>query len=75
VSQTLGPAITKKKLFIAGLVAGAIAVAVSLVMRLLAGGSFLPEIASQTLFSLTPGQVEFFLWFLHNEEDLVLTRC
>jgi DMSO/TMAO reductase YedYZ molybdopterin-dependent catalytic subunit len=58
VSQTLGPAITKKKLFIAGLVAGAIAVAVSLLMRLLAGGSFLPEIASQTLFSLTPGQVE-----------------
>ncbi len=58
MSQTLGPAITKKKLFIAGLVAGAIAVAVSLLMRLLAGGSFLPEIASQTLFSLTPGQVE-----------------
>jgi DMSO/TMAO reductase YedYZ molybdopterin-dependent catalytic subunit len=58
VSQTLGPAITKKKLFIAGLVAGAIAVAVSLLMRLLAGGSFLPEIASQTLFSLTPGQIE-----------------
>jgi DMSO/TMAO reductase YedYZ molybdopterin-dependent catalytic subunit len=58
VSQTLGPAISKKKLFIAGLVAGAIAVAVSLVMRLLAGGSFLPEIASQTLFSLTPGQIE-----------------
>jgi DMSO/TMAO reductase YedYZ molybdopterin-dependent catalytic subunit len=54
----LGPAITKKKLFIAGLVAGAIAVAVSLLMRLLAGGSFLPEIASQTLFSLTPGQIE-----------------
>jgi len=58
VSQILGPAITKKKLFIAGLVAGAIAVAVSLLMRLLAGGSFLPEIASQTLFSLTPGQIE-----------------
>ena len=58
MSQTLGPAITKKKLFIAGLVAGAIAVAVSLLMRLLAGGSFLPEIASQTLFSLTPGQIE-----------------
>lgn len=58
MSQTLGPAITKKKLFIAGLVAGAIAVAVSLIMRLLAGWSFLPEIASQTLFSLTPGQIE-----------------
>ncbi|MBV9175914.1 MAG: molybdopterin-dependent oxidoreductase [Nitrososphaeraceae archaeon] len=58
MSQILGPAITKKKLFIAGLVAGAMAVAVSLLMRLLAGGSFLPEIASQTLFSLTPGQIE-----------------
>jgi DMSO/TMAO reductase YedYZ molybdopterin-dependent catalytic subunit len=58
VSQTSGPVITKKKLFIAGLVAGAIAVAVSLLIRLLAGGSFLPEIASQTLFSLTPGEVE-----------------
>jgi DMSO/TMAO reductase YedYZ molybdopterin-dependent catalytic subunit len=58
VSQTLGPVITRKKLFIAGLVAGAIAVAISLLMRLLAGGSFLPEIASQTLFSLTPGQIE-----------------
>ena len=58
MSQTLGHAITKKKLFIGGLAAGAIAVAVSLLMRLLAGGSFLPEIASQTLFSLTPGQIE-----------------
>ena len=58
MSQTLGPLITKRKLFIAGLVAGAIAVALSLLMRLLAGGSFLPEIASQTLFSLTPGQIE-----------------
>jgi DMSO/TMAO reductase YedYZ molybdopterin-dependent catalytic subunit len=58
VSQTSGPAITKKKLFTAGLVGGAIAVAISLLMRLLAGGSFLPEIASQTLFSLTPGQIE-----------------
>ncbi len=58
MSQTLGHAITKKKLFIAGLAAGAIAVAISLLMRLLAGGSFLPEIASQTLFSLTPGQIE-----------------
>jgi DMSO/TMAO reductase YedYZ molybdopterin-dependent catalytic subunit len=58
VSQTSGPAITKKRLFITGLVAGAIAVAISLLMRLLVGGSFLPEIASQTLFSLTPGQIE-----------------
>jgi hypothetical protein len=35
-----------------------IAVAVSLLVRLFAGGLFLSEIASQTLFSLTPGQIE-----------------
>ena len=58
MSQKAGPATTKKKLFVGGLAAGAIAVAVSLLVRLFAGGSFLPEIASQTLFSLTPGQVE-----------------
>jgi len=39
-------------------VAGAIAVAISLILRLLAGGVFIPEIASLTLFSLTPGEVE-----------------
>jgi hypothetical protein len=44
--------------FIAGLAAGAGAVAVSLLIRLFVGGLFIPEIASQTLFSLTPGQVE-----------------
>jgi DMSO/TMAO reductase YedYZ molybdopterin-dependent catalytic subunit len=44
--------------FIAGLAAGACAVAVSLLLRLFIGGLFTPEIASQTLFSLTPGQVE-----------------
>jgi hypothetical protein len=49
VSQRLGSSSTKKKLFLA---AGAIAVAVSLL--LFAGGLFVPEIASQTLFSLTP---------------------
>ncbi|HJT48382.1 MAG TPA: molybdopterin-dependent oxidoreductase [Nitrososphaeraceae archaeon] len=58
MSQTSGPPITKKRLFTAGLVGGAIALAISLLMRLLAGGLFLPEIASQTLFSLTPGQIE-----------------
>ena len=47
-----------KKLFLGGLAAGAVALAVSLLLRLFAGGLFLPEIASQTLFSLTPGQVE-----------------
>jgi DMSO/TMAO reductase YedYZ molybdopterin-dependent catalytic subunit len=45
-------------LFIGGLAAGAIAIAVSLLLRLFFGGPFIPEIASQTLFSLTPGEVE-----------------
>src|SRR2546422_893896 len=45
-------------LFLGGLAAGAAALAVFLLLRLFAGGLFLPEIASQTLFSLTPGQVE-----------------
>jgi hypothetical protein len=58
VSQKAGHTFTKKKLFVGGLAAGAIAIAVSLLIRLFAGGLFLPEIASQTLFSLTPGQIE-----------------
>lgn len=41
-----------------GIVAGAIAVAVSLIFRLFFGGLFIPEQASLTLFSLTPGEVE-----------------
>jgi DMSO/TMAO reductase YedYZ molybdopterin-dependent catalytic subunit len=45
-------------LFLIGLVAGAIAIAVSLVQRMYFGGIFIPELASQTLFSLTPGEVE-----------------
>ena len=49
---------SSKKLFLGGLAAGAIALAVSLLLRLFDGGLFLPEIASQTLFSLTPGQVD-----------------
>src|SRR5690242_3910602 len=44
--------------FLGGLAAGAIAITVSLLLRLFAGGLFIPELASQTLFSLTPGQVE-----------------
>ena len=58
IQKKSGPNSTKKKLLIGGLAAGAIAVAVSLLVRLFAGGLFLPEIASQTLFSLTPGQIE-----------------
>ena len=50
--------ISSKSFFVGGIVAGAIAVAISLILRLLAGGVFIPEIASLTLFSLTPGEVE-----------------
>jgi DMSO/TMAO reductase YedYZ molybdopterin-dependent catalytic subunit len=47
-----------KKSFAAGIVAGALAIGISLLIRSLAGGPFLPELASQTLFSLTPGEFE-----------------
>jgi DMSO/TMAO reductase YedYZ molybdopterin-dependent catalytic subunit len=47
-----------KLLFLGGVVAGAIAVSVSIILRLFAGGLFIPEVASLTLFSLTPGEVE-----------------
>ena len=45
-------------LFLIGIVAGAVAIAVSLVQRTFFGGIFIPELASQTLFSLTPGEIE-----------------
>src|SRR5437016_14655533 len=41
-----------------GLAAGAIAIAIALLIRSFVGGPFIPELASQTLFSLTPGQFE-----------------
>ena len=44
--------------FLVGLVSGAIAIAVSLALRTFFGAIFIPELASQTLFSLTPGEVE-----------------
>ncbi|MFZ0510405.1 MAG: molybdopterin-dependent oxidoreductase [Candidatus Nitrosopolaris sp.] len=44
--------------FVLGLAAGAVAIAISMLMRSFAGGPFIPELASQTLFSLTPGQFE-----------------
>ena len=44
--------------FVAGLAAGAVAVAVSIILKETNGGLFLPEIASQTLFSVTPGEFE-----------------
>jgi DMSO/TMAO reductase YedYZ molybdopterin-dependent catalytic subunit len=45
-------------LFLIGIIAGAVAIAVSLVQRTFFGGIFIPELASQTLFSLTPGEIE-----------------
>ena len=50
--------ITVSTSFAGGLAAGAIAIATALIIRSFAGGIFIPEIASQTLFSLTPGQFE-----------------
>ncbi len=50
--------ISSKTFFVGGLAAGAIAVAISLILRLFQGWPFIPEIASLTLFSLTPGEVE-----------------
>ena len=44
--------------FVAGLAAGALAVAVSIILKDTIGGLFLPEIASQALFSVTPGEFE-----------------
>lgn len=44
--------------FIMGLVAGGVALLISAILRLFAGGIFIPELASQTVFSLTPGQIE-----------------
>ena len=44
--------------FVAGLAAGALAVSVSIILKDTIGGLFLPEIASQALFSVTPGEFE-----------------
>ncbi len=46
------------KYFAGGIAAGALAIGVSLLLRSFVGGPFLPELASQTLFALTPGEVE-----------------
>src|ERR671937_582601 len=48
------------KIFLFGLLAGTIALIISAILRVVAGGVFVPELASQTLFSLTPGQAESF---------------
>src|SRR5690348_9376946 len=49
---------TFRRSFAAGIVAGALAAGISLLIKSLAGGPFLPELASQTLFPLTPGEFE-----------------
>jgi DMSO/TMAO reductase YedYZ molybdopterin-dependent catalytic subunit len=47
-----------RRAFAAGVVSGAAAVALSFLLRLVFGTAFLPELAAQTLFSLTPGFLE-----------------
>lgn len=44
--------------FVVGLAAGGVALVISYMLRILGGGLFAPELASQTLFSLTPGTIE-----------------
>jgi len=44
--------------FSAGLVTGLACIAISIIIKVFSGGLFLPELASQTLFSLTPGEFE-----------------
>ncbi|MDQ3848834.1 MAG: molybdopterin-dependent oxidoreductase [Thermoproteota archaeon] len=48
----------KARDFVLGILAGSVALAVAAAFRIFAGGLFLPELASQTVFSLTPGQIE-----------------
>ena len=52
------PSHTYALVFLVGLVSGVIAIAVSLALRTFFSAMFIPELASQTLFSLTPGEVE-----------------
>src|SRR5918996_3345556 len=49
---------TYASVFLVGLVGGAIAIAVALALRTFLSAIFIPELASQTLFSVTPGEVE-----------------
>jgi DMSO/TMAO reductase YedYZ molybdopterin-dependent catalytic subunit len=41
-----------------GVTAGAFAIFLSFLLRILFGGLFVPELAAQTLFSITPGEIE-----------------
>ena len=49
---------TYASVLLVGLVGGAIAITISLALRTFFGAIFIPELASQTLFSITPGEVE-----------------
>ena len=44
--------------FSAGIVAGLVSISISIMLKVFFGGLFLPELASQTLFSITPGEFE-----------------
>ncbi|MDJ0269021.1 MAG: hypothetical protein NXY59_00425 [Aigarchaeota archaeon] len=43
---------------VAGITAGAVAIALSYALRMTFCAVFLPEIAAQTLFTLTPSEIE-----------------
>ncbi len=48
----------KSRGFWIGFTVGAFAIFLSFLLRILFGGLFVPELAAQTLFSLTPGEIE-----------------
>ena len=48
----------KSRGFWIGFTVGAFAIFLSFLIRILFGGLFVPELAAQTLFSLTPGEIE-----------------
>ena len=48
----------KTRAFWIGFTAGAFAIFFSFLLRIIFGGLFVPELAAQTLFSLTPGEIE-----------------
>ena len=48
----------KARGFWIGVTAGAFAIFLSFLLRILFGGLFVPELAAQTLFSITPGEIE-----------------
>ena len=54
----LGSMGDKARAFWIGVTAGAFAIFLSFLLRILFRGLFVPELASQTLVSLTPGEIE-----------------